>query len=112
MPSEVVCSPLAVADLDATWEWLAIDNDEPSAADRTVKAILDRMDAVATFPLASTPLDSVCQIRSDWRFVSERGYLVFFRVTERRVFVDRVLSGKSDYLRKLFGVEDGTSSYL
>jgi hypothetical protein len=29
------------------------------------------------------------------------------RRKSRRLFVDRVLSGKSDYLRRLFGVEDG-----
>lgn len=112
MPNDVVWSPIAVADLDAAWEWLAIENDEPTAADKTVEAILNRMDVVAAFPLASAPLGSVCQIRSDWRFVSERGYLISFRVTERRIYVDRVLSGKSDYLRKLFGVEDGTRFYL
>lgn len=112
MPAEVVWSPMAVTDLDAIWEWIAIENGEPSSADRTVNAIVDRMDEVAGFPLASASLDSVCRIRSDWRFVSERGYLAFFRVGDGRVYVDRVLSGKSDYLRKLFGVEDGTRYYL
>ncbi|MBR3316391.1 MAG: type II toxin-antitoxin system RelE/ParE family toxin [Atopobiaceae bacterium] len=67
MPAEAVWSPMAVADLDAIWEWIAVENGEPSSADRTVGAIVDRMDEVATFPLASAPLDSVCRIRSDWR---------------------------------------------
>ena len=53
MSSDVVWSPLAVADLDAAWEWLAIENDEPAAADKMVEAILNRMDVVAAFPLAS-----------------------------------------------------------
>lgn len=81
------------------------------AADRTVEAIFNKMDAVASFPMASTPLDSVCRIRTNWRFVSERGYLVFFRVGDERIYIDRVLSGKSDYLRKLLGVEDGMKYY-
>lgn len=112
MSAEVVWSPLAVTDLDAIWEWVAVESGEPSSADRTVGAIVDRMDEVATFPLASAALDSACRIRFDWRFVSKRGYLVFFRVGDGRVYVDRVLSGRSDYLRKLFGVEDGTGYYL
>ena len=111
MPAEVVWSPVAVDDLDAIWEWIAVENNEPTAAERTITAILDRVDGVADFPLATTPLDSRCRIRSSWRFVEERGYLVFIRVERDRVYVDRVLSGKSDFLRKLFDVEDGTTFY-
>ena len=111
MPAEVVWSPVAVSDLDAIWEWITFKNGEPTAAERTVTAILDRVEGVADFPLATTPLDSRCRIRSNWRFVEERGYLAFIRVDGNRVFVDRVLSGKSDYLRKLFNLEDGTPFY-
>lgn len=63
------------------------------------------------FPLASASPDTVCLIHSDWRFIEARGYLAFFRVGDNRVYVDRVLSGKSGYLRSLFGVERGTSYY-
>ena len=111
MPAEVVWSPVALADLDAIWEWIAVESGEPAAAERTITAILDRVDDAANFPLATTPLDSRCRIRSGWRFVEERGYLVFIRVDRSCLFVDRVLSGKSDYLRKLFVLEDGTAFY-
>ena len=43
--------------------------------------------------------------------MEERAYLAFMRVDGGRVFVDRVPSGKSGYLRKLFGLEDGTPFY-
>ena len=106
MSAEVVWSPAAVADLDAIWEWIATENGEAASAERTVTAILNRVDGIAGFPLATTPLDSRYRIRSDWRFVEERGYLAFIRVRDGRVYVDRVLSGKSDYVRKLFDVDD------
>lgn len=50
MPAEVVWSPVAVDDLDAIREWIADDNDEPTAADtadRTFTAMLDRVEGVA-----------------------------------------------------------------
>ena len=31
MPAEVVWSPVAVADLDDIWEWIAVENGEPTA---------------------------------------------------------------------------------
>lgn len=111
MAAEVAWSPLALRDLDDIWDWIAVENDEPDAADRTVVAILDRVDGLAAFPLSAPSLDSVCRIRSNWRFVEERGYLAFFRVSGGRIYVDRVPSGKSDYLRKLLGVDDGMGYY-
>lgn len=112
MPAEIVWSPAAVADLDAIWEWIAVENGDATSAERTVSAIFDRVDDIADFPLATTPLDSRCRIRSAWRFVEAGGYLAFFRVGDGRVYVDRVLSGKSDYLSKLFDMDDGVSYYL
>ena len=112
MPSEVVWSQAAVDDLESIWEWIAAEHGEVASAERTVTAILDRVDEAAAFPLATTSLDSRCRIHSNWRFVECRGYLAFVRVGRDRVYVDRVLSGKSDYLRKLFGVDDGTTYYV
>lgn len=111
MPAEVVWSPVAVDDLDAIREWIADENDEPTAADKTITAILDRVDGVADFPLATTPLDSRCRIKPNWCFVEERGNLAFSRMERDRICVDRVPSGKSDFLRKLFGLDDGTTFY-
>lgn len=111
MAIEVVYSPEAMQDLDNIWEWIAIEHEEPGAAERTVSAILNRVDNVSAFPYSTPALNSTCLIRSDWRFVEVKGYLVLFRVANERLYVDRILSGKSDYLRKLFGVDDGTEFY-
>lgn len=104
---EVVYSTEALRDLDAIWDWIATEHEEPSAAEHVVNGILDRIDELAEFPFLAPSLDSRCAIRSDWRFVEKHGYLAFYRVSGSRVFVDRILSGKSDYARKLFGVDDG-----
>lgn len=111
MAVEVLYSPAAIRDLDAVWEWIAITNEEPSGADRTIADILERVDELADFPLSSTSLDTRCSIKSDWRFVESHGYLVFVRFCDNQLFVDRVISGKSDYLRRLFGVKDGKQYY-
>ena len=111
MPVEVVYSPEAVRDLDAIWEWIAMEHGEPRAADHVIGDLLDRVDELAECPLLASPLDAIRRIKSDWRFVVAHGYLAFFRVHNDCLYVDRVLSGKSDYLRKLFGVEEGSHFY-
>ena len=44
---------------------MAFKNGEPVAAERTVTAILDRVEGVADYPLATTPSGSRHHIRSD-----------------------------------------------
>lgn len=111
MPVEVVYSPEALRDLDAIWEWIAVENENPEVADRVIGDLLDRIDVLAEHPRLATQLNAVCRIKLDWRFVGKHGYLAFFRVGGDCLYVDRVLSGKSDYLRKLFGVGDGSDFY-
>ena len=112
MSTNIVYSSESQRDLDRIWEWIAIEHEEPAAADRTIKAILDRIDRAAIFPLAAPLLSSICQTRSDRRFVESKGYIVFFRFSNETLFVDRILSGKSDYLQKLFNVDSGTEYYF
>ena len=97
--------------MDVVWKWIAVENEEPSSAERIIADILDRVDGLAEFPLSSTPLDTRCTIKSSWRFVESGGYLAFVCLGENRLYVDRVLSGKSDYLRRPFGIKDGKRHY-
>ena len=49
-----------------------------------------------------TPLSSVTDIESDYRFLTGGNYMVFYRVNGQDVYIDRVLYGRRDYLRILF----------
>ena len=69
----------------------------------TVKYMDDLMDAVdrmSDFPEAGTPLYYENSFTSYYR-LSFKAYLVFYRLEGQRLLVDRVLYGKSDYLRTL-----------
>ena len=113
MPASIVYSPRAIGDLDDIWAFLAVDCGNPRAAERAVQGILDRIDALSELPEIGTPLDSRCIVHSDYRFVLSGNYLAFYRYENDSVFIDRVLDGRSDYLRKLFGTgESGIDLYL
>ena len=113
MPASIVYSPRAIGDLDYIWAFLAVDCGNPRAAERAVQGILDRIDALSELPEIGTPLDSRCIVHSDYRFVLSGNYLAFYRYENDSVFIDRVLDGRSDYLRKLFGTgESGIDLYL
>lgn len=94
-------SPEALKDLDGIWEYIRSELSNPDAADNTVNAILDRAEALREFPYSGALLDAISRIHSDYRFVTVGNYLVFYRVCEETVYVDRVLYARRDCLRIL-----------
>lgn len=98
---KVVYSPLALQDLDDIWDYIAIERDNPAAAERIVEGILARIDLLSSFPESGTLLSSIYPLRSDYRFVICDNYLAFYRF-HQKVYIDRVLHGKRDYLQILF----------
>jgi len=75
----------------------------PIAALNTVNKIQNAIDNLAEFPLMGTPLSSIMEIDTDYRFLVCGNYLAFYNVQEDSVYIDRVLYGKRDYLTILLG---------
>ena len=78
-------SKAAVRDLDRVWS--------------------EVFEASALFPESGTPLyyeDSF----TGYYYVVFKAYIVFYRLDDDAVLVDRILSGKSDYMRRLTLMRD------
>ena len=100
MSKKVVFSPLANRDLESIWSYLAEECENPRAASKVIDLILSHVELLADFPESGTPLSSISPISTPYRFVIAGSYLAFYRVGDS-VFVDRVLSSRSDYLKAL-----------
>lgn len=90
-------------DLDDIWDYIVSELQNPSAAERIVGGIMDAVDQLADFAEIGAPLSSIADVESDYRFLVIGNYLTFYRVYGNEVYVDRVLYGRRDYLRVLFG---------
>ena len=101
----------AQRDLDEIWDYIVSDLSNPAAAERTVNRIMDAIDQLADFAEMGAPLHSVADVESDYRFLVCGNYLAFYRVDGNEVYIDRILYGRRDYLRILFGdtAEDETT---
>ena len=82
----------AQADLAGIKSYIAKNLENPSAAISTVRN-----------SLIGASLSSIADVESDYRFLVTGSYLTFYRVLDNDVYVDRVLYGRRDYLRILFG---------
>ena len=90
-------------DLDGIWDYIVSDLQNPSAAERIVDRIMDDVDRLESHAEIGAPLSSIADIESDYRFLVTGSYLTFYRVRDNDIYVDRVLYGRRDYLRILFG---------
>lgn len=90
-------------DLDEIWDYIATELQNTPAAVRIVNAIMDSVDQLIDFAEKGAPLSSIANVESDYRFLVHGNYLTFYRVQGDEVYVDRVLYGRRDYLRILFG---------
>lgn len=101
--AELRVSPEAANDLREIWQYIAAQLDAPVAAQKLVSRILQSMRRLADFPESSPCLSSVLNIETDYRFQVCGNYLIFYRLENQIVYIVRILYGKRDYLKLLFG---------
>ncbi|GAB6275419.1 MAG: type II toxin-antitoxin system RelE/ParE family toxin [Peptococcaceae bacterium] len=75
----------------------------PTAANNVLSIITKRIKELAEFPLIGAPLSSIIDIETGYRFLVCRQYTTFYRYEDDTVYVDRVLYGRRNFIRILFG---------
>ena len=75
----------------------------PSAALATVSRITKKLRLLQDHAQVGTPLSSIADIESDYRFIVSGNYISFYRACGNEVFIDRILYARRDYMRILFG---------
>ena len=96
-------SPQALIDLDEIWEYIYEELKNPTAAMSTVEGIMDAVDVLRQFPLSGAPVRFPGGLDSGYRHVLHGNYMAFYRLSGTDIYVDRVIYGKRDYMRNLFG---------
>ena len=110
MKNKIHYSVEARRDLDDIWDYIVSDLCNPAAAERMVSRIMDDVDQLADFSGIGSPLAAIADTDTDYRYLVTGNYITFYRVQGSDVYVDRILYGRRDYLRILFGdrTEDET----
>lgn len=106
--NKVIVAPKAQGDLLEIRDYISDELQNTAAAKKAVakKAvakITKKIRILQEHALMGAPLASVSDASSDERFLVSGSYLIFYHVNGSDVFIDRVLYGRRDYLRVLFG---------
>lgn len=98
----IILTSSALQDLDEIWDYIAVEYQNPAAADSLIDEIHQRLHLVADQPMIG---EAVAHLRADTRrIIIRRRYLVFYETSEAAVLVLRILHGA-----RLIQPEDLTS---
>ena len=93
MKNKIHYSSESRRDLDDIWDYIVSELQNRTAAERVIGRVMDEVDQLQTF----------ADMGTNYRFLVSGSYMVFYRVQGSDVYVDRVLYGRSDYMKVLFG---------
>ena len=100
MKHKVQYSKAAIRDLDRVWAEVFEASRSYDITEKYIDDLMDKVESKADFPKSGSPLyyqDSF----TGYYFVVFKAYLAFYRIEDDIMLVDRVLFGKSDYMRYL-----------
>lgn len=97
-------SPQAVKDIAGIRKYICEELYAPTAAKRNSEKIVRSYKSLKDAPYMGASLDSVIEIKTDYRFLVCENYLIFYKVDESFVSVYRIINGRRDYCRQLFNI--------
>lgn len=102
-------SELARNDLLDARHYIENDLQNAAAAKKVVARIFKSMRTLERFPYAGTPLE-IAGFDTGYRVITSGNYRVFYLCDGEVVHVVRVLYGRRDFMRILFGVTENNEN--
>jgi len=101
--SKLQLSPLAHQDLREIKTYIEEELKNPIAAANVVSRITKKLRLLIDHPQIGAPLSSVVDIDTDYRFLVCGNYTAFYRYEDQTVTASRILYGRRDFMKILFG---------
>ena len=103
MPNILHYSPQAIQDLDEIYDYILTTLQNPIAAKNTVQGIRQSISDLKTLDNIGVKLVLPNGFETAYKFIQYKNYLSFYRQAGTDIYIDRIIYGKSDYIRVLFG---------
>lgn len=101
--NKIQFSPEALKDLLDTKAYITEELCNEKAANNVISKILKQIRQLEAFPQMGASLSAIVGFETDYRFLVCGHYTAFYRMEKGAVNIVRVLYGRRDYMRILFG---------
>ena len=100
MEREIVFTKRAEKEIDTIFQHVkGISNDDYNAK-KIINELLDKTEIFKKYVFVGRQLELVDNIVTRYRYIRYKDYLMFYRVDDVKVYIDRVLSAKTDYVNE------------
>lgn len=100
MKCQVSYSKAAIRDLERVWAEVFEASKSYDITERYINDLMDKVEAKADYPESGTPLYFENSF-TGYYFVGFKAYMTFYQIKKDVMLVDRILFGRSDYMRQL-----------
>ena len=100
--TKILYSPKSRKDLDNIFDYIHDDLNNPVAAKRTVKGILNKINELKEYSQLGPVWYLENNIDSGFRFFRYEDYILFYLITKDVILIVRVLHHLQDYVKQLF----------
>ncbi len=104
--TQIVFSPDAISDLQSTKKYIAEDLQNEQAALNTISKIVKSIRMLEIFPESGPSLTAIVDFNTDYRYLSCGNYTVFYRYTDNKICIVRILYGRRNFMQVLFGTPE------
>ncbi len=101
--AEIKFSPKAIDDLHQIKAYITDGLCNEQAADSTIAKIMEHINRLKAFHNSAAALNSIVDFNTNYRFLVCGNYTAFYRIENDTVLVVRVLYGRRNFMRILFG---------
>ena len=108
--NKLCITPAAASDLAEIKAYISLELHNPQAAQRIVKSIPHDLRHLQQKPHLGFSASAKTGRETDLRALLSGSYFLFYRVENETVQVARILDGRQDYLRVLFGAAEESST--
>ena len=98
---KIFYSPKSRKDLDRIFDYIHDDLNNPIAAEKIVKGILNKISELKEYPQLGSVWYLENNINSGFRFLKYDNYIIFYQITKETILIVRILHRLQNYVKQL-----------
>ena len=100
MEREIVFSKKSELQIDEIYQYVYDASNDKETAKKFVNELLNKTEILKKHVFVGRQLELIDNIVTQYRFIRYKDYLIFYRVDDKKVYIDRILSSKQDYVNE------------
>lgn len=100
MERKIVFSKKSEQQIDEIYQYVLSKSNDEDTAKQYVNELIDKTEILKKHAFVGRQLEIIDSIVTQYRFLIYKDYLMFYRVDENKVYIDRILSSKTDYVKE------------